>query len=336
MTRDGIAASAGVRSAKKQSASRVDAIGSAIAAEEPMTTPALVSVVMPSLDQGRFIGAAIDSVLEQDYRRIELIVADGASTDGTVEYLAERSARDDRLRWLSQKDGGPAEAVNRALARVRGTIVGWLNSDDLYTPGAVGRAVAAFTDHRDWIMVYGRGEHVDADGRFVGPYPTRPPAGPIERFADGCFVCQPTVFFKRTMHTLLGRLDETLGAAFDFDYWLRAFTAFPDRIGFVDAVQAASRLHDDCITVKNRRRVAVEAARVVARHLGKAPIHWVTTYADELLALPAEARGVDDPRNHLLRLLDELRDTIDASDYSMLAEAIRNDRRFESAVRRTE
>jgi glycosyltransferase involved in cell wall biosynthesis len=289
----------------------------------------LVSVVMPSLDQRRFIAAAIDSVLGQDHTTIELIVADGASTDGTVEYLAERSAADPRLRWSSQKDGGPAEALDRALAQVRGTIVGWLNSDDLYAPGAVSRAVAAFAAHPDWIMHYGNGRHVDAEGGDLGPYPTLPPEGPIERFSNGCFICQPTVFFKKTMYVLLGDLDRNLRAAFDYDYWVRAFAAFPGRIGFVDAVQAMSRLHDECITVKMRRRVATEAVKVVARHFGEAPSHWLTTYIEEVLALPREARGSADLRGDLLALLSEVRDLIDPAAYSMLAGSIRTDRRFD-------
>ena len=283
-----------------------------------------VSVVMPSLDQRRFLAAAIDSVLGQDHAALELIVADGGSTDGTVAYLAERAAEDERLRWFSEPDTGPAQALNRALARTRGTIVGWLNSDDLYAAGALSRAVAAFSAHPDWIMVYGEGRHVDASGDVIGAYPTRPPAEPIERFADGCFICQPTVFFKKTMHILLGDLDEELGAAFDFDYWLRAFRHFPGRIGFVEAVQAMSRLHDDCITMKMRRRVAVEAVRVVARHLGSAPVHWLTTYVEETLAQPpAECDRAMLLRN-LLATIEEVGDLIDPADRAMLSRTVAN------------
>ena len=296
--------------------------------DDAMPTAPLVSVVMPSFGQRRFIAEAIDSVLGQGYGDVELIVADGGSTDGTVDHLAERAAADERLRWFSEPDTGPAQALNRALARTRGTIVGWLNSDDLYAPGAVGRAVAAFAETPHWIMVYGRGRHVDATGGDIGPYPTRPPAGPLERFADGCFICQPTVFFKKVMHRLNGDLDESLRAAFDFDYWLRAFAKFPGRIGFVDAVQAMSRLHDDCITVKMRRRVAIEGATVVARHLGRAPVHWLTTYVDELLAQPAEERGIADLRAHLVATLDEVRDRFDPADHAMLSRAILTDRRL--------
>jgi len=83
----------------------------------------LVSVVMPSLNQARFIDAAIDSVLNQDYPNIELIFADGGSDDGTVDLLKNRQAVDGRIRWFLRKDDSPAEAINAALALVRGTIM---------------------------------------------------------------------------------------------------------------------------------------------------------------------------------------------------------------------
>jgi len=163
-------------------------------------------------------------------------------------------------------------------------VIGWLNSDDLYHPGAIGRAVRALEAHPDWMMLYGAARHIDAQGKPLGDYPVQPPHGPIERFSSGCFICQPTVFFRRSMRVLLGRLDEQLQTAFDFDYWLRAFRLFPDRIGFVDAKQADSRLHDGCITVRMRRTVILEGMAVLARHLGTAPKEWLLTYATELLA----------------------------------------------------
>jgi hypothetical protein len=119
------------------------------------------------------------------------------------------------------------------------------------------------------------------------------PSTPISQFAEGCFICQPTVFARRTLWQLLGPLDEQLKAAFDFDYWLRAFAAFPGRIGFVDAVQAHSRLHAGCITVRMRRTVALEGMQVLARHFGGAPKEWLLTYANELLADPEVAGSLD-------------------------------------------
>ncbi|MES2901355.1 MAG: glycosyltransferase family 2 protein [Pseudomonadota bacterium] len=251
--------------------------------KQDVVEPALVSIVMPSLNQDKYIGAAIDSILAQDYANVELVVADGGSTDQTLGILSDYSSRDARLRWSSRPDNGPAQALNIALAQVRGTIIGWLNSDDLYTPGAIRRAVDELHKDPRLLMVYGQAEHVDKQGETLGLYPTLMPATPVEKFKEGCFICQPSMFFRRTVRVLLGNLDETLKASFDFDYWLRAFLAFQDRIGFVDVVQAKSRLHDDCITLRMRRSVALEGMEILSRHLGSAPKEWFLTYVDELL-----------------------------------------------------
>ncbi len=279
-----------------------------------MSINPLVSIVMPSLNQCEYIGSSIDSILSQDYPGIEVIVADGASNDGTLELLRERSKQDSRLKWFSQEDSGPAEALNNALAKVNGTFVGWLNSDDLYTPGAIRRAVELLESESDYLMAYGHAQHINDNGVVLGPYPTQLPTVDAAAFMNGCFICQPTVFFKYTMLTLLGNIDQSLKVAFDFDYWIRAFLAFKSRIGFVGEVQACSRLHENCITMQMRKNVAVEGMRVVARHFGKAPSHWLITYCEELLAQKPEERGIDDLRAHLKEIVSQVVDTLDPSD----------------------
>ncbi len=154
----------------------------------------LVSIVMPSFNQAAFITASVQSVLSQSYANLELIVADGGSGDGTQALLASLQAQDARLHWVSEPDAGPADALNKALRSVRGTVIGWLNSDDVYIPGAVQRAVQALANSPDLMMVYGHAEHIDADGKVLGAYPTVAPPPPISQFAKGCFICQPTVF----------------------------------------------------------------------------------------------------------------------------------------------
>jgi glycosyltransferase involved in cell wall biosynthesis len=273
----------------------------------------LVSVLMPSFNQRRFIAAAVESVLAQGHPQVELVVADGGSSDGTVEWLAERSRFEPRLRWEAAPDSGPAQAVNRAMARARGTVIGWLNSDDVYAAGAIERAVDALLQSPEWLMVYGHGMHIDATGAVIGAYPTRTPAAAIGAFAEGCFICQPTVFFRRTMPLLVGPLDESLQTAFDFDWWLRAFARVPGRIGFVDAVQAHSRLHPDTLTSTRRRTVAVEGMKVLARHLGSAPRHWIETWANEDAAarpdIPEAQR-----RQDWHDVVEETRDWMSAAD----------------------
>ena len=101
------------------------------------------------------------------------------------------------------------------------------------------------------------------------------------------------------MQILQGKLDEHLKTAFDFDYWLRVFLAFPDRIGFVDALQAYSRLHEDCITMRLRQTVILEGMQVLARHLGSAPKEWLLTYVEELLAMQPNQQEAANLKKHI-------------------------------------
>jgi len=243
----------------------------------------MLSIIMPSYNQARFIEESIDSVFNQTVPfDVELIVSDGGSEDGTVDILKTKAARNPNLRWVSEDDTGPANALNKALAKTRGTLIGWLNSDDLYTDKTFTRVHEYFDANSDKIMVYGQGEHTDVTGKTIARYPTQKPEAGFEALRNGCYICQPTVFFKRTLYTLQGPLDETYKAAFDFEYWMRAFKQFNGRIGFIDDVLAQSRLHDDCITQKMRGLVAHDGARATAQYFGHAPIHWLSTYVEEM------------------------------------------------------
>ncbi|MCR9222558.1 MAG: glycosyltransferase [Hyphomonas sp.] len=242
----------------------------------------LVSVVMPSFNQAKFIEQSVRSVLDQSHTNVELIVQDGQSTDGTCEKLETLQQEFDRLSWISEPDDGPADAINKAFSIARGEIIGWLNSDDLYSRGAVARAVEAFDQNPRWIMCYGHGEHVDIDGVRIDAYPTLKPDVGLAGFRSGCFICQPTAFFKTSMLSLIGKLDSTLKTTFDYEFWLRAFQALQDRIGFIDRVQAHSRLHDDCITNNLRESIALEGLMLSVKFFNTPQTHWVTTHLEEL------------------------------------------------------
>lgn len=244
-----------------------------------------ISVVMPTLNQQPFIGEAVRSVMSQGVDDLELVVMDGGSNDGTqAELQALEQAFAGRLRWFSGPDEGPADAVHRGVLEAKAPLIGWLNSDDLYHPGAMRRALDHLAEHPEHVMVYGQGEHVDVHGRHLEVYPTLPPSTPMHVFADGCFICQPTAYFRRAPYLDAGGLDNTLKAAFDFDLWMRLFGRHPNGIGFVDAMQASTRLHEGAITMRMRQRVALEGLQVVHRHLGAAPGHWLLTHLDELCA----------------------------------------------------
>lgn len=262
---------------------------------------------MPTRNQAAFLPAAVASVLQQTEGAaadLELVVVDGASTDSTPALLADLAQRHPgRIRWLSEPDTGPADAVNKAVALAAAPIIGWLNSDDLYSAGAAARAVLALQQHPDWVMVYGEAEHVDVQGHSLGRYPTRKPDTPLAAWADGCHICQPTAFFRRDVFLAQGGLDTGLRTAFDYDFWLRLQRACPGRIGHLPVLQALSRLHAQGITLRLREQVALEGMRVVHRHLGSAPEHWLLTHFSEALAACPFDADVEAVRAHLQVLI---------------------------------
>lgn len=207
-----------------------------------MTSSPLVSIVVPSFNQGRFLGETIESILAQDHRPLELLVVDGASTDGTVELLRELGPRTPELRWWSEPDDGPATAVNRGLVRARGTIVAIQSSDDLYRPGAIAEAVAALEADPALGLVCGDAEIIGATGTVETLAPQRLPVT-IERvLARSTVVHQSSTFFRMDLARRLGGWD---GAYFccDTEFWLRLLAVAPGLR--VPRVWSAWRKHDE-------------------------------------------------------------------------------------------
>jgi hypothetical protein len=262
-----------------------------------------VSVLMPCLNAEQFLAEAVASALQQP-ECLELLVADGGSCDGSLQMLADLAATDRRLRVVSRTDRGPADALNKAWRAARGTLIGWLNADDLYTPGALARAKSALDEHPEWLMLYGEGEEFESATGLRQRYPTLPPSVGLDGFRMHCFICQPTVLFRRTMPLLLGPFADRWRTAFDFDYWLRAFTAFPHRIGYIPHLQGRTRLHSGTITSQQRAHVALEATELLARHFGAAQATRLHSYGLELqmgLAHPPPGMSIQE---HLVQLSD--------------------------------
>jgi len=253
---------------------------SALAAYAMASSP-MVSVLMPCLNPGRFLDEAIASVLAQPELQ-QLIVADGGSDLATQQRLKAWENRDARVLWWSKPDEGPADALNHALASAQSEFIGWLNADDRYEPGSLGRAVAAFQHCPSWQMVYGHGQHIDADGRLLGLYPSRPPEAGLQGFQDGCYICQPTVVLRRDFLSRLGGWDAGWHTCFDLDLWLRAFVAAPASIGFIADLQASTRLHPDTITAQQQWRSCLEHAALLYESCGYVEETWLDKSASEL------------------------------------------------------
>jgi hypothetical protein len=238
----------------------------------PVRRQPLVSIVTPSYNHGRYIEETIQSVLNQDYPNLEYLVIDGGSSDNTVEILKKYEGR---LTWISEKDRGQADAINKGFRMARGEILAWLNSDDTYLPGAVHQAVRYLESHPEVAMLYGEGYHIDAEGEFIERYYTEP--FDYRRLSEVCFICQPTVFFRAEVIATVGPLDVTLDYCMDYEYWMRIAKRF--RIGYLEKDLANSRLHLDTKTLSKRVEVHQETLQVVKRHYGQVPMRWINAYA---------------------------------------------------------
>jgi GT2 family glycosyltransferase len=229
----------------------------------------LVTVAVPSWNQGRFLERALSSLFDQDVP-VEVFLVDGGSTDSQTQQVIARWAP--RLAgWRSAPDAGQAAAINEGIARGTAPYVAWLNSDDWVLPGGLRKLVQALEAAPAAPAAYGRCWNVvDATGRrqpmWVEPFSER-------RLALRCIVSQPATLVRRSAWEAAGGLDEKLRMAMDYDLWWRLYRrAGP--LQFLDDYVAVNREHEDTKTRNHRRLHYREAIEVVRRHYGRVPLKW--------------------------------------------------------------
>jgi hypothetical protein len=218
----------------------------------------LISIITPSYNQAEYLEATLQSVFAQNYPELEYIVVDGGSTDGSVAIIEKYA--DQLAWWVSEPDRGQADAINKGLRRARGEVVAWLNSDDLYLPGALEAAVAAFHADPDLGMVFGDAITIDPVGR------------PLNKLAFGNWgltdllrfriICQPAVFMRRSALEQAGYLDENFHFMLDHRLWLRI--AGDAKIRHVGQLWAAARHHPAAKNVSQSAGFAEETYRTLA------------------------------------------------------------------------
>lgn len=220
----------------------------------------LVSIVTPTLNQGAFIGAALDSVAAQTHAALQHIVIDGGSTDETLDILRGRS--DPRLSWMSGSDDGMYDAINKGVERSSGEIVAYLNSDDAYLPWAVERAVAYLTANPATDLVFGDGVRINAS---TGGQQLRlfPPFHSVDLAHYGSLM-QPSVFLRRRALERASGFDASLRFVADLDLWLRV-AAF-GKVEHLNEVLSVERDHTGALSVAQASAMAVEEGAMRARH----------------------------------------------------------------------
>jgi glycosyltransferase involved in cell wall biosynthesis len=183
-----------------------------------------LSIITPSFNQGCYIERTIRSVLDQKGEfDLQYIVVDGGSTDGTLDILRRHEGR---LVWVSEKDKGQVDAINKGLRQVTGDIVAWINSDDIYCPGAFQRVVHALEECPDAKWLHSRSEMVDENDhpirRWISAYKHRRCLRhSFEGLLTENYIHQPSVFWRRRAMEDIGLLDPASELAFDYDWFLR-------------------------------------------------------------------------------------------------------------------
>lgn len=220
----------------------------------------LVSIVTPSFNQARYLEATMRSVLDQDYSRIEYIVIDGGSTDGSEEIIRRYAERLNY--WVSEPDDGQTDAINKGFNRAQGDILAWLNSDDVYRPGAIAEAVMYMGDHPEVGMVYGDADYIDDTGQVIGRFPAA--RTDYKRLRGGyVHIPQQTAFFRARLWQMVGPLDPSFYFAMDYDLWVRIAAISPIR--YHPRTWAAFRLHGDAKSLAEADRCWPEMIRVHQR-----------------------------------------------------------------------
>ncbi|NWF62957.1 MAG: glycosyltransferase [Chloroflexi bacterium] len=231
---------------------------------KPAALP-LVSIVTPSFNQAHFLEETVKSVLGQSYPRIEYIIMDGGSADGSVDIIKKY---EDKLEyWESVNDKGQTDAINKGFNRAKGDILAWLNSDDTYaSPHTIADAVNYLVAHPEAAMVYADCNFMDEQGRVIGKFASR--QTDYARLRRGfVHIPQQTMFFRAKYWKELGPLDPSFYFAMDYDLWVRIAKQAP--LHYLPGKTWANfRIHTSSKTNVNDERGWKEMLRVHYRDGG--------------------------------------------------------------------
>jgi len=203
-----------------------------------------ISVIVPSYQQGKFIGETITSIVDQKWPSLELMVFDGGSTDRTIEIL--RGFGEGVSYWESRADRGQAHAINKGFDRASGELVAWQNSDDCYYPGAFAAVASAAAMHPDVDVFYGDKDYVDFEGRFLFTAWARDPHDFSNMIPWPCVHNEVTFVRRRVLETGL-RLNESRRHYMDYEFFWDLLLA-GKRFMHVPGIRAGFRQHPNAKT----------------------------------------------------------------------------------------
>jgi glycosyltransferase involved in cell wall biosynthesis len=216
-----------------------------------------ISIITPSFNQADYLDETIRSVLDQNYPDLEYLIADGASTDGSVGIIKEHSER--LAWWVSELDAGQADAINKGFSRATGEIIGWLNSDDYYVPKTLDTVAKLFAANPNAGMIYGDVLSVDGEGNPINVQ--RFDQYSVEDLMQFKIISQPGIFMRRSVLEQAGYLDENYHFLLDHHLWLRMAQLAP--LVYVPQTLAVARYHADAKNIAHAEKFGSEAFKIL-------------------------------------------------------------------------
>jgi len=219
--------------------------------------PPRVSIITPSYNQSSFIEQTICSVLEQGVDSLEYFIVDGGSSDSSVEIIRRYEGK--LAGWVSEKDQGQADAINKGFKASSGEIIAWLNSDDAYQPGAIQTAIETFQQHPEAGLVYGNVVSIDENAQAFNLQSFQPYT--LQDLMSFRIISQPAVFMRRAVLEQAGLLDLSYHYLLDHHLWLRMAQVAP--IAYIPQTLAAARYHSKAKNLAHTAEFGREAFQIV-------------------------------------------------------------------------
>lgn len=249
-----------------------------------------VSIVTPSFNQAQFLEETIRSVLLQGYPNLEYFLVDGGSTDGSVEII--RKYEPWITWWVSERDAGQSDALNKGFKRASGEIVAWLNSDDVYLPGALAMAASHLASHSEDVLVYGDCGFTDDESNLVGEWVPGASCTTASLLLEGNKIPQPAAFMRATALAKASWVDPALHYIMDFALWCQL--GLQGNLKYVPGRLASFRDHAASKSVAEWSKFRQET------------IAWLAEWKEASLALTPQQHAEALRRLHIWAAMDNL------------------------------